>query len=107
MKNLHKYVPKKSLKLTYHLPEDFVCNEECYHRILFGGDQLTVSRSRGAQSIRYHDDDSEERLDGMIPVTEDWHARLTLMRVIIITIAHVKIIIHSPIDKQPKLPCVV
>ena len=78
MRNLHKYVPKKSYKVTYHLDENVDCTEECYHRILFGGDQLTVCRARGAQSARTNDDVSDERFDGLIPVTEDWHARMTL-----------------------------
>lgn len=83
MKGLHKYVPKKSYQLTYHLPEeeDLVVNENSYHRTLFGGDQLTVSRSCSAQSARCNDDISEERFDGSISVAEDWHARMTLMRV--------------------------
>ena len=82
MKSLHHYVPSKSYKLTYHLPEeDFICNEESHHGILLGGDQLTACRSWGAQSARCHEDESNERFDGFIPVTEDWHARMTLMRV--------------------------
>ena len=81
MRNLHKYVLKKSYKVTYHLDENVDCTEECYHRILFGGDQLTVCRARGAQSARTNDDVSDERFDGLIPVTEDWHARMTLLRV--------------------------
>ena len=81
MKNLHKDVPKKTYKITYHLNEDFDCTEECYHRILFGGDQLTVCHARGAKFARANDDLSDERFDGLIPVTEDWHARMTLLRV--------------------------
>ena len=72
----------KEVSETYQLPEDdLVCNEECYHRILFGGDQLTVSRSCSAQGARCNDDQPVQRLDGLVPVTEDWHARMTLMRV--------------------------
>ena len=83
MKGLHKYVMKNSYQLTYHLPEggDCVATEDCFHRTLFGGDQLTVSRSRSAQSARCNDDVTEERFGGLIPITEDWHARMTLMRV--------------------------
>ena len=84
MKDLHKYVPEERFKLSYRLPdENFICEEECYHRTLFGGDQLTACRCRGAQSARINDDDTAERLIGLVPVVEDWHARLTLMRVII------------------------
>ena len=42
---------------------------------------MTVCRSRGAQAARCNDDVAVERLDGITPVAEDWHARLTLMRV--------------------------
>ena len=48
--------------------------EECYHQTLFGGDQLTACRCRGAQSARINDDDTAERLIGLVPVVEDWHA---------------------------------
>ena len=41
-------------------------------------DQLTVCRCRSIQSARINDDDTAERLVGLVPVTEDWHARLTL-----------------------------
>jgi len=81
MKVLQRYVPKQKYNVTYHLAEEFVAQEDCYHHILFGGDQLTVCRARGVQSARFHEDESEERFEGLLPVTEDWHARMTLMRV--------------------------
>lgn len=84
MQNLHKYVPTKLHQKTYHLHDkDMVCDEGHNHKILFGGDQLTVCRSRGAQATRSNDDSTlhASRLDGLVPVTEDWHARMTLLRV--------------------------
>jgi len=83
MKGLQKYVSKTTYQLTYHLTDgnDFVVNEDCVHRILFGGNQLTVYRSRGSQSARCSDNVSDDRLDALLLVTEDWHARMTLMRV--------------------------
>ena len=45
---------------------------------LFGGDQLTVARARGAISIRSSHDEPEEQLNGLEPVLEDWHSRMTL-----------------------------
>ena len=63
MKNLQIHIPKKSLRITYHLTEgDFVCSNECYHRILSGGDQLTVPHCHGAQSNCYHNDQSGESI---------------------------------------------
>ena len=52
-----------------------------FHRILLGGDQLTVARIRGAQSIRASHDHPVERLEGVVPVIEDWHSRMALMKV--------------------------
>ena len=75
---------KKQFKVTYHLPgEDFVSTEVNHHRILFGGDQLTVCRSCVAKFACSHDDKHEERYrcEGLILVVEDWYARLTLMKV--------------------------
>ena len=84
MKNLHKYVPTKLCHKTYRFQDkDMVCEEGHHHKILFGGDQLTVCHSRGAQAARSNDDHTlhASRLDGLVPVTEDWHARMTLLRV--------------------------
>ena len=92
MKNLHKYVPKAAHQVV-QLGENAAVSEEFFHEILFGGDQLTVCRSRAAQSARCNDDVPIERLEGLIPVVEDWHARLTLMRVCCINL-HMLNIIH-------------
>ena len=74
-------MPRNNCKVTYHLPDqDFTCSEELHHRTLLGGDQLRVSRCRSAKMARCNEDIPEERFDDFIPVVEDWHARLTLMR---------------------------
>ena len=75
MKSLHKYVPKATHQITN---QD---NTPISVIFLFGGDQLTACKSRAAQTARCNDDNPVERLEGLIPVVEDWHARLTLTRV--------------------------
>ena len=80
MSNIHQYVPKATQQVL-HQGEHRAVIEEFYHGILFGGDQLTVCRSRGAQSARSNEDNPVEWLEGLIPVAEDWHTRLTIMRV--------------------------
>ena len=52
-----------------------------FHSVLFGGDQLTVTRIRGTQTLRDTQDKAIDRLEGVIPVVEDWHTRMTLMKV--------------------------
>ena len=46
-----------------------------------GGDQLTASRIRGTQAQRRLQDKAVDRLEGVIPVVEDWQARMALMKV--------------------------
>ena len=52
-----------------------------FFSILFGGDQLTVVRIRGTQSLCDTHDKAIHRLEGVLPVIEDWHARMTLLKV--------------------------
>lgn len=52
-----------------------------FAKILLGGDQLTAARARGTQSIRRTEDTAARRLQGLIAVTEDWHVRMSLMKV--------------------------
>ena len=50
-------------------------------KILLGGDQLTVARAHGAKGMRVNHETAKSCLKGIIPVIEDWHTRLTLMKV--------------------------
>ena len=52
-----------------------------FHHILFGGDQLTCARARGAQRIRQNSLVGQSRLEGFVPVVEDWHAKACLLGV--------------------------
>ena len=45
----------------------------------FGGDQLTVARARGAQGQRENSNSGEKRLEGLVPVVEDWHTQMNLL----------------------------
>lgn len=49
-------------------------------RLLYG-DQLTVVRARGAAALRSWHKTPLRRLEGYVPVTSDWHARLCLVTV--------------------------
>ena len=46
-----------------------------------GGDQLTVARLRGTQGLQQAQDRPVDKLEGLIPVVEDRHARMNLVRV--------------------------
>lgn len=60
----------------------YTSEEEVFFEILMGGDQVTVTRARSAISIRRTHDTNREKLRGIEPVIEDWHARMVLMQVI-------------------------
>jgi len=79
MKGLQKYVP--SITLSSAVRKWIFHQWKCYHWTLFGGHQLTVCQSHGAQSVWCVDDDSDEWFDKLVPVMEDWHARMVLMSV--------------------------
>ena len=43
--------------------------------------QLTVARIRASQGVQFNAENGEERLEGIIPVIEDWHAKMCYMKV--------------------------
>ena len=88
MEKLHEYVPATNVKEYYDLFDDgylMEVEEETFHQILFGGNQLTVARARGSCSIRCDHVTSitsrRDRLEGLLPVVEDWHAKQCLLKV--------------------------
>ncbi|KAL5510576.1 hypothetical protein EMCRGX_G006142 [Ephydatia muelleri] len=85
---LHQYIPTTTTSQMLD-----VCAEGGHTRavevklhnfsyIPLGGDQLTIARIRGSQSILSNSDNGEERLEGFVPVTEDWHTKMCFMEVI-------------------------
>ena len=49
--------------------------------ILIGGDQLTVARARGAQKAKTNAFSPSDRLEGLVPMVEDWHAKVVILSV--------------------------
>ena len=52
-----------------------------YVYMFSGGDQLTAARARSGQRIRSNSLRGKDRLEGMVPVIEDWHAKVCLLGV--------------------------
>ena len=78
-----KYIPTKSSDATVTLPcgSTRSIDDVQFHHILVGGDQLTVARAKGAITLRSTHSNPQHCLHGVIPVIEDWHARMTFMKV--------------------------
>ena len=89
MDKLHEYIPAIDIMQFYDLFDDsciIEVEEEMFHQMFFGGDQLTVVRVRGSVAIRSDHVTSicsgRDYLEGLFPIAEDWHAKQCLLEVI-------------------------
>lgn len=76
-----KYLPSRNVTLKEPIPESNSTEDKAYVTTLVGGDYLSVARARGAQLIRKTSELEMHRLDGILPVAEDWHAKVCLLEV--------------------------
>lgn len=83
MSHLHQYVPSyKHAKKTYQTSVgELQVSQDHLTKILIGGDQLTAARGRGAKRARANSLSEVTRLEGIIPVAEEWHVKLNLLDV--------------------------
>ena len=87
LEHVQTYAPSKEVEREFTVPgktgseATITITDKQYAMTLIGGDQLTVARKRGAQRIRGNSENSEERFDGLLPVAEDWHAKMCFMEV--------------------------
>lgn len=63
-------------EMTEHIIDD-----DAYHAVLFGGDQLTRKRMETAKEMARNGDTTMKRLHGLIPVCTDWHTKRVLLEV--------------------------
>ena len=102
MDHLNQYVPTEVTHTTVQMPGRAPKRMQIntMHKVLIGGDQLMVARMEGAKSMREDSQHDAGRLDGFIPVVEDWHTKVCLLEV---RLFHVAMMIHSVCST----PCVV
>ena len=84
LESLSKYVPSQEYTATVSLPDGTMSSSKdvIFHQVLIGGDQLTCARVRGAQSICANHETNMDKLSGFTPVVEDWHTKMTLLKVL-------------------------
>ena len=70
MENLHQYIPTNSVGSSREIVENY----------LFGN-QLTCARARSAKRHRQDSATAVERMEGLLPVVEDWHTKMCLFEV--------------------------
>ena len=81
---MQQYIPVKEFTREVFIPSlGKSISEEQAHltKTLFGGDQLTAARAQGAILAMANASSPLKRLQGMIPVIEDWHAQVVLLEV--------------------------
>lgn len=82
--HLHQYVPAVEHTVDVFIPsmtESVNLQHVRFHKVLLGGDQLTAACTRGSQEAMANSSTAFKRLEGLIPVVEDWHARVVLTEV--------------------------
>ena len=84
LQNLHKYVPAIERDQEIFIPSQemsIMRSNTMQHKLIFGGDQLTVARVRGAQVAMCNGSTLLQRPEGLIPIIQDWHAEVILAEV--------------------------
>ena len=81
LESYKQYVPSKPVELEEPIPGTESMEDRSYVTTLLGGDYLSVARARGAQYIRSSAELESERLNGLFPVCEDWHAKVCFLQV--------------------------
>ncbi len=86
LKVVNGYIPMiqrtTSKTVVINEREEEVCLlQQQVQPILFGGDQMTVERSRSLQNVLSNSDSSSARLEGLTPVVEDWDSKMCLYKV--------------------------
>ena len=82
--HLHQYVPIIEYEEERCIPgrsERVIEHKAKVHKVILGGDQLTKARAVSAIKIKSNGERPSSRLEGFIPVIEDWHAKLCLFEV--------------------------
>ena len=92
MDELHEYVPTISTSCVIDVTdsEQVEVIYDDFHKTLAGGDMLTAARARGSQRVRKCGQRSKDRIEGILPVCEDWHCKAILMGVRQCVIAYLK-----------------
>lgn len=75
------YVPAVNYEVSIPQEKDMLRQDKKFLTTLVGGDYLSVARARGVQVIRSTSELTKDTLNGLLPVAEDWHAKVCLMEV--------------------------
>ena len=77
MLHAHQYVPTRSKvkQVDISTGETVFVTEVQMHQLMFGRDQLTVVRARGAKKNQANSTTLDKCLNGLEPYIQDWHPK--------------------------------
>ncbi len=78
--HLQSYVPCKATSKKVDF-EPYEYTDYKFVTTLVGGDQLSTARARGSVMIQENSENNYDKLSGLLPVAEDWHAKVCFMGV--------------------------
>ena len=78
--HIQSYVPCRPVQQQLSI-EPFVKTEYQLLPTLVGGDQLSTARARGCMMVQANSENMYDKLSGLLPVAEDWHAKVCFMQV--------------------------
>ena len=79
LEHYQQYIPHGNVNVN--VPGSTETVDKQYITTLIVRDYLSASRARGGQIIRSNSEFQEHGLGGIMPVAEDWHAKVCLMEV--------------------------
>ena len=80
LQKLHIYVPSNECTTTDEVTDKQI-RIDSLHNILFRGDQFTRKSAQAAKVASQNHITPIDRLEGFIPVCEDWHAKKFFLEV--------------------------
>ena len=75
LRHLQSYIPCRPFETILDM-EPFSKTDYQLMPTLVGGDQLSVARARGCILIQGNAENNFDKLSGLLPVAEDWHAKV-------------------------------
>ena len=86
VRHVHQYVPAIEYEEEEVIPSNGQVVKVCkaiFNQVLLGGDQLTAVRAREARKAKVSSDIPSIRMEGIVPVAEDWHTKMNFIGVCI------------------------
>ena len=79
----HQYVPAVSntCERVISTGVKVATEKTAFYRILVGGDQLAAARARSVLDVKLNSQTPLMKLEGIVPVTEDWHTKVNFLKV--------------------------